>query len=62
MQSAKIIQKPITSTSNKHVLLYVTLLKCLIYLFAFTCWGEGAAGGVGRVGGKELFLILCKLK
>lgn len=51
MQSAKIIQKPITSTSNKHVLLYVTLLKCLIY----TCWGEGAAGGVDRVGGKELF-------
>lgn len=62
MQSAKIIQKPITSTSNKHVLLYVTLLKCLIYLFVFTCWGEGAAGGVGRVGGKELFLILLKLK
>lgn len=33
-----------------------------IYLFVFTCWGEGAAGGVGRVGGKELFLILLKLK
>lgn len=61
MQSAKIIQKPITSISNKHVLLYVTLLKCLIYLFVFTCWGEGAAGGVDRVGGKELFLILLKL-
>lgn len=63
MQSAKIIQKPITSTSNKHVLLYVTLLNVIfdIYLFVFTCWGEGAAGGVGRVGGKELFLILLKL-
>lgn len=59
MQSAKIIQKPITSTSNKHVLLYVTLLNVifdiLVYLFVFTCWGEGAAGGVDRVGGKELF-------
>lgn len=32
-----------------------------IYLFVFTFWGEGAAGGVGRVGGKELFLILLKL-
>lgn len=32
-----------------------------IYLFVFTCLGEGAAGGVGRVGGKELFLILSKL-
>lgn len=32
-----------------------------IYLFVFTCWGEGAAGWVGRVGGKELFLILLKL-
>lgn len=32
-----------------------------IYLFVFTCWGEGAAGGVDRVGGKELFLILLKL-
>lgn len=29
-----------------------------IYLFVFTCWGEGAAG---EVGGKELFLILLKL-
>lgn len=32
-----------------------------IYLFVFICWGEGVVGGVGKVGGKEFFLILLKL-
>lgn len=56
MQFAKIIQKPITGTSNTLVLFHV---KWNVW---YTCLclhvGEGAAGGVGMVGGKELFYII----
>lgn len=29
-----------------------------IYLFVFTCWGEGAAGGVDRVGFLNIIKII----